>query len=318
MTDRQHFDSDDPGPVVVLGLTWLEGIPRLRMRRPDEDSQLFELTGSVLRYQATNTTHCVGFGVQVASSYSDCHKSPQPGERTCVSCSVAEANHASGLHHAHTKDPAVQSSTMASHLQQPNSLYLAMFRDGSVKVGTTTSRRHTTRLLEQGAWMARTVATTSDGIEIRKLEDLVTEQLGVPQSVSIKRKLSGLATPSDEKILASKLDEKAAEVQRLLSSGSSLVTDSTKISPTNDIWRFTDTLSPGATASLVDSPYLYSAPLNQDHHHIEITGNCGRIAVVTKPDSNDRFLVDLGQLFGVELSVGDHEPAEITVQDSLF
>ncbi len=166
--------------------------------------------------------------------------------------------------------------------------------------------------------MARTVATTSDGIEIRKLEDLVTEQLGIPQSVSIKRKLSGLATPSDEKALASKLDEKAAEVQQLLSSGSSLVTASTKLSPNEHIWRFTDTVDSAAAAQLLDGPYIYSAPLNQDHHHVQITGNCGRIALVTKPDSNDHFLLDLGQLFGIELAIGDHKPAEIMVQDALF
>lgn len=310
----------------MLSVAWQEGEALVRIRRLSEDapstesSELYRLSGSVLQYRVSQNRHCVGFGGQRAATYEDCFNRPQKGERTCVSCSVAEANHAGGLHHAHTKEANELDSKMASHLQQPNSLYLAVFRDGSIKVGTTTNRRHNTRLLEQGAWLAQTVATTSNGIEIRKIEDLVTQQLGIPQSVSIKRKLTGMATPSDEAALEAKLAQAAADVHRLLFSDQSLVEASPQVPAESEIWRYTDTLEPGSPThtELQRSPFVYSAPLDVGAHHIEVHGSCGRITLVTKPNSTDYFVVDIGQLFGLELALGEHEPAAITVQDALF
>ena len=47
---------------------------------------------------------------------------------------------------------------MAAYLSHPHRLYLAAFRDGSIKVGTTRGSSGHTRLIEQGAWLAAYVA----------------------------------------------------------------------------------------------------------------------------------------------------------------
>lgn len=312
-SDELAVDTTTAGPLIVLGLVWTDEAPFLRIRRPAMPSQLVPLNGLDLSYSVTTVRHCLGFVARSSSEdRADCDNRPQPGEPRCVGCSVAQANFAAGLHHAHTRDVAELDSDALNHLRQPNSLYLAAFRDGSLKVGTSTSHRHNKRLLEQGAWRAVTAATTEDGIAVRNLEDAVTTALELPQSVSIKRKIRGMVSPLTDTDLSARLINALGEVNTLARQGDF----GSPVTPTDpeevDAWEFPQEL--WGEQKL----HVYTAPLDVDCHNISVEATCGRMVMLSKPGSADRFVADVGQLFGREVDIGERAPVDITVQDSLF
>ncbi|MFV2040323.1 MAG: DUF2797 domain-containing protein, partial [Acidimicrobiales bacterium] len=185
---------------VVVGMTWADGTPKVRLRDDDQpDSHLATLKGMRLNYRASPSSqrHCLGYTPFRGNhpTYVDCPDTPQAGSRKCAGCSVIDATFAANLHRAHTLDRAEIDPAVAEHLRQPNLLYIAAFRDGSVKVGTTTEKRGHVRLLEQGAWRAVIVARADDGYVVRTVEDTVTAEVGLSQSVSIARKVEGMASP---------------------------------------------------------------------------------------------------------------------------
>ncbi len=319
----------DASALVVLGLSWESGQAKLRMRVPEvaptvnSASELVAAAGLELNYRVgpDPTRHCIGHvsSAKNGGGYKDCFNRPQPTEKTCVNCAVAEATFASNLHHAHTRDRAELDPNMVDHLEQTNILYLAAFRDGSIKVGTSTEHRKIKRWTEQGAWRAIEVASVSDGFLVRRLEDLVTEKLGVPQSVAVKRKLAGMASPQATEVLDDRLLPLTEEIHGLMSSLDRLpgaaewqsATD--ELEPTSQMWSF-----PGAEDEVWEGLYLYPARLDSGTHHLEVIEMCGRMAVLARPGSDDRFVADLGRLFGIELDLGQYEPDRLAIQDSLF
>ena len=205
---------------VITGLTWASGEPMVRIRDDGSPtSELVPLIGLVLNYQTDRDAPrlCVGRTPFRAADgdHHDCLNRPESGSKLCTQCSISDATFASNLHHAHTRDRADIDPAIAEHLRQPNVLYLAAFRDGSVKVGTSTARRHHKRLTEQGAWRALVVATTTDGYAVRDIEDRVTAELEVPQPVSIGRKLDGMASPLPDHSLDEELAWRADQVRDL-------------------------------------------------------------------------------------------------------
>lgn len=299
--------------MIVLSASWADATPQVRVRSADEaTSHLEPLVGLRLGYRTSKDArrHCVGHVPfrKGSASHVDCANRPRPGQRTCANCAAAEATFASNLHHAHNRDRSGMDSAVVAHLDQPNLLYLAAFRDGSVKVGTTTEARRDKRLSEQGAWRALLVARTPDGFGVRVLEDKVTADLGVAQSVSVGRKLTGMAEPRSDAELERTLHDLGGRVRALVQSsrrpGQQLV---------GEPWSFP--ADPG-----VDWHGLHRYPVRLDTgaHDLVVRAACGRLIVVERPDGADRFVADIGQLFGVELDVGDHGSEELAVQDSLF
>ena len=210
--------SPQPAVQAILGTEWVDGDAQIRVLTIDQPaSTLVSPIGLHLNYRITETPTrwCVGHHSQ-SRGYVDCSSRPEERSRTCTTCSVAEAVFASQLHHAHTEPSRVTDSAMVQHLQQPNLLYLAGFRDGSVKIGTSTAVRIEKRLLEQGAWQARIVAEAADGYSVRIAEDLITTSLHIPQSVSASRKLAGLGRPLTDETLTARLEPLATEVTHLL------------------------------------------------------------------------------------------------------
>lgn len=149
--------------VVIIGLTWSSGAPQLRVRRNGAASQLVDLAGFSLRYTAGSDSarRCIGHKPfrDTSKPWEDCDRTPLHDGRTCDRCAASDATFASQLHHAHNRAQGELDAAVVKHLKQPNELYLAAFRDGSVKVGTSTAPRLRTRLTEQGAWRARVVGT---------------------------------------------------------------------------------------------------------------------------------------------------------------
>lgn len=306
----------DPGPLVILGSDWGEDGCRLRLRRPGAASSLVPAVGIDLNYRADPAAprHCLGHHSPKRNDgrYLACDNQPRPGEKTCTSCAVADAEFAADLHHAHTKPVDQIHDSVRQHLQRTNVLYLAAFRDGSVKVGTSTASRRSTRLTEQGAWRAVEVAEVGDGFAVRRLEDLVTERLGLPQAVATTRKLRGMLAPRSDAELDARLTDRAAEVHALLAGdeGQAAAEDATA---TDVRWA-----SAEATDPAWDRPHPYPLALDTGQHHIRIEAMCGRLAAVSRPGGSDRFVIDIGRLYGREIEIGTFQSDEVTVQDSLF
>ncbi len=298
---------------VVLGVTWASGEPQVRLRDGGaEASTLVSLVGLTLNYRADvdSPRCCLGKTPfrKADAAHTDCLNRPEPGGRLCRQCSISDATFASNLHHAHTRDRAEIDPAIAEHLRQPNVLYLAAFRDGSVKVGTSTAARGTKRLLEQGAWRARLVAKTSDGYAVRDIEDRVTEQLGLAQSVQIGRKLDGMIAPQSDDRLEAALAVHASEVESLRHG-----MGDRRIEAYSEAWSF-----PGSGRPVWGGLHRYPARLDGGQHDLEVRAACGRMMVVERRGTSDVFVADIGQLYGVQLSLGNYESDELAVQDSLF
>ena len=235
------------------------------------------------------------------------------GNKRCRSCLAVEAAFAANLHHAHTRDRATLDASVSKHLMQPNLLYLAEFADGSIKVGTSTESRSEVRLREQGALAARFVARASDGIAVRELEDRVTAEFGVAQSVSIRRKLDGLVQRGTSDVQTSDLDRLTTEVAGLL-----VTMGDDRLSPLDQRWEH-----PNAHAAAWLNPHRYPFRIDEGEHSFEVIEACGRVVALRQQGSDgslssDVFVVDIGVLFGVVIELGEHGAPEITLQDSLF
>ena len=299
--------------MTLLSTTWSSGEPQVRVRTSGSTtSRLEPLVGFRLAYRATSGRVCVGHRPfrKPGVDYVDCLQQPVPGSKRCRGCISVEAAFAANLHHAHRRDPSTLDAAVAEHLRQPNLLYLAGFADGSIKVGTTTETRTQQRLSEQGAWLAQIVAEAADGVVVRELEDRVTDELGIAQSVSMRRKLDGLVQQQPESMLTSAIDRMGDAVRRLVDH----MGDPALIS-TSSTWEH-----PTRQDSAWQSPVRYPFPLSEGAHNLEVRQACGRAVALSRvgSTSDDIFVADIGQLFGVVIEPGAHVTPEITVQDSLF
>ena len=299
--------------LLITGLSWREGTPRLRVREPPSTpSTLVDLAGLDLNYRAdaSTTRRCLGHKPfrESAVAWRDCDNPPLHDGRLCDRCAASDATFASQLHHAHARAPGELDPAVLDHLRKPNKLYLAAFLDGSVKVGTSTAPRLNERLDEQGAWRARVVADADDGFAVRAIEDRVSLELGLPQAISIRRKLAGLHQPRPPEVLLDELDLWAGRIHDLLERF-----PNSGVRPANDDWTFA-----GADDDIYRRLHPYPAKLETGAHHIVCRAASGRAAVVERPATGDRFVVDIRSLFGLELAMGDFESDPLAVQDSLF
>lgn len=300
--------------VMLLGVVWQDHQPFLRVRRvPGTPSELVAVSSQPLSYQIQGEPKrtCLGH-VPFRSSrgeYFDCDKPPREGSRVCERCFIVEATFAANLHHAHTRGSSEIDPSIHKHLEQPNRLYLAAFRDGSIKVGTSTLTRSERRLEEQGAWMAAYVAETPNGRLVRHLEDTVTEELGLPQAVSAVRKLRGLISPVDDAALATQLDTFAANVETHIVSRER----EERATSLTGRWRHPMADDPAVAAAIG-----YPLRLHQGRHDLELITAVGRLLIARRPGGSDIFAFDPLPLFGIWLDLGDYGSDEIAIQDSLF
>lgn len=317
LSDAELPDDRGMDRVVLLGISWRRGMPELRVRGgASEQSVLLPLRELELSYRATGPRVCLGHVPfrDSTRTYADCLRPPAEGGRRCDRCAAAEATFAASLHHAHTREPSMIDVSVRDHLMQTNLLYLAAFRDGSIKVGTTTETRTQQRLAEQGAWRATIVAVASDGIAVRQLEDVVTEVLGIAQSVSIGRKLEGLAVASPVEAA-----ERDAQLRVVLASAAGKVhqildaAPDSRLTPQDQGW-----IHPVHDDPLWSRVHRYPHRLDQGAHRLQLLDACGRAVALQRPGGSDVFVADIGQLFGLQLELGDYGSTEIVVQDALF
>ncbi|MGY9083093.1 MAG: DUF2797 domain-containing protein [Acidimicrobiales bacterium] len=306
--------TDSDTQRVLLGVVWRDHVPHLRTRRADHAlSDLILIDGWRLNYRIEGepSRTCVGHIPfrNKRSEYHDCKKAPRPGSRHCERCAIVEATFASQLHHAHHKGSSELDAAFHEHLAKPNRLYLAAFRDGSIKIGTSTLTRAETRLEEQGAWTARFIAETTNGRTVRHLEDAVTERLGIAQSVSAVRKRRGLVSPISNDQLSAMLQHAVDEVLRTIVNPA-VGDDMTSL----DLhWHHPMAEHPAA-AHILDYPLA----LQKGRHDLYLVTAIGRHILVKRADGDDVFVIDPSPLFGVRLDIGEFGSDEITIQDSLF
>jgi len=304
----QHGDR-----LMLSSMVWADGKAYLRARRNGAPSELVPVDGLQLRYDTGTAAakRCVGHKPfrDPGMPWVDCDATPLPQSRKCDRCTAIDATFASQLHHAHTLGSGEIDAAVRTHLDKPNIAYLAAFRDGSVKVGTSTAPRLETRLREQGAWVARTVAHAADGLAVRILEDAITADIGLTQSVTIRRKLDGLTTPQAEATLDRELTSWVFGVHRVIDE---LADD--RLTPANDLWE-----NPLRGSPAWEGLHLYPHRLDRGAHNLELVDACGRAVRMVRPTGSDVFVADIGQLFGLEFTLADDVvPDEVSVQDSLF
>jgi hypothetical protein len=291
--------------LSILGTEWVDGQPFLLSQTGDApDVVELPVAGFQFSYRARPDLARVCVGHRLATGDQVCSRPVEPGSRVCRSCAIQAALFASDLHHAHTREP---SGVLTDHLNQPNVLYLAVFGDGSTKIGTSVAHRVETRLIEQGVRLARILGRTADGVTVRVLEDLVTQTLSIAQTVSVIRKLRGLTDPRSETELASRVEEQAARVHELLAGVEG--------------WeRFDHPWSnPVVGDKNWDVVFPYPRDLGVGSHNVVAAGACGRIVLLSRPEEDaDRFVADLKQLYGIRLEQGSYQTPAITAQHTLF
>jgi len=305
--------------MMLLGVLWQDHLPFLRVRRSgNHPSEKVPVSGQRLSYRIEDepVRACLGHVPfrPGGGDYFDCHSTPRSGSRVCERCAIVEATFASNLHHAHTKGSAELDPSILRHLEQPNRLYLAAFRDGSIKVGTSTLSRSERRLEEQGAWMARFVAETPNGRLVRHLEDAVTEELGLPQAVSAVRKLRGLVNPIPDAALAKQLDDFASNVKtNVVRRWDAVPVDTTDVASLAEQWSH-----PMAEHPALAGAIEYPLRLLRGRHDLELITAIGRHILARRPGGTDVFIFDPKPLFGIWPDIGDYGSDEIAIQDSLF
>jgi len=299
--------------LVLLAMNWRDDSPFIRLRCSDAShSDLVPAAGLALNYRLGKHVEraCLGHVPfrKGRNEYHDCSTPLQASSRRCERCTIVEATFASNLHHAHTRGRSEIDPAIREHLAQPNQLYLAAFRDGSIKIGTSTLTRVQTRLAEQGAWIARFAAIADDGFAVRDLEDRVTAELGLPQAVGVGRKISGLISPVDDAELNERLDRHLKDVVALIDT-----MNDRRIEASDRRWR-----SPVAEDPVLDNMLRYPLKLRSGSHDLEIVGAIGRVCAARRPGTTDVFAIDPGELFGIKIETGNFASDEIAIQDSLF
>ena len=298
--------------VQLIHIRWTNAQPEIRVRVDAAPSVVIPLDSVRLQYRiaAQGERKCVGHKPfrDRSTPWVDCDRRPLDGSLTCDRCTAVDATFASQLHHAHTKGRSELDAAVLQHLDQPNVLYLAAFRDGSVKVGTSTKARLDTRLHEQGAWLARVVASSSDGFAVRSVEDRVSIEVGLPQSVTARRKLDGLASPKTDEWLATELDRWSTRVLELIAQSSD-----PRLTAASNPWK----------SAVSDDPvwadvHPYPLRLDRGAHDLQLETASGRLALAHRPDAVDRFVCDLRQIYGYVLELETVEADPLAVQDSLF
>jgi len=109
--------------------------------------------------------------------------------RQCERCRKREGF--SVVHH-HRGALAELPGQIREYIGRPHLLYIACFGRGECKVGTAPLTRRNTRLYEQGALLARFVASSPDGLHVRDSERLVSAA-GFKESVTVRAKLAALS-----------------------------------------------------------------------------------------------------------------------------
>ncbi|WP_323959168.1 DUF2797 domain-containing protein [Arthrobacter sp. JZ12] len=312
------------GHFLCHGVSWTREGPSLALASPQGERTSLDLPAS---NQASSEQVCgggfnLGFrlddgpGSRYCLGYS---KALNGGERRSFPCptrTTAERGYQCGpcfarddfryMHDVHRS--GVAPGGLAQYLAQEHWLYIATFADGSTKVGTASQRSKWTRLAEQGAVVARYVAQADNGRVVRVLEDTVTRSAGLPQAIRSAAKTAALARPLPQQRLKEANDDAAAAASRLLKREIDI--DGYRTS--YQVWD----PPPGWQQVLAAHAPVYPLSLGAGEHGGAVRAVLGQVALLVLPEGE--FLLDLAQLRGRRLELGEWRSPAIAVQQELF
>ena len=306
------MNTDTDFPFYLTAINWHAEEPFLQFRvQGQESSQLMSANELELRFRvaAGRDRQCIGTvdRSEDGSTSVQCD-SPAVSARQCERCQTKDNIAAANMHQAHRRGRDAIGKAMAAYLTHPHRLYVAIFRDGSTKVGTTRGVSGGNRLVEQGAWYASYLAQADDGFFVRELEDSITEKLGIRQAVDTRKKFAGHLQPLLDQELENQLTQLANEIQKVLTKEIGA-----KGSLLDDQWS-NPRIEDQAWTDLVSYPTV----INQGAHEFTIKSMVGRLATCNRTGFTENFLLDLQPLLTHPLETGDFEIDEFIMQNSLF
>ena len=296
--------------ITHLKVLWENTQPFIQIYDHDSEKITMQsLIGYSLSYQVPTPSErvCVNYGdLLQAEKQNRCEKIVKSGKK-CDNCIREDNIFASQFHSVHKKDRSSISQKILKRMQKENILYIAGFFDGLTKVGTSASNRIQTRLLEQGAIHAVLMAETPDGITVRLLEDLITEELGIGQAVSIGKKIDGLLKPLMRDALQKELKIISRKVKDCISTSG--ITDIKEITSTWD--------NEYSAETCWDTIQKYPISLSSGNHDLKVKSVVGRVAALSH-NSGMTLAADLNELLGITVESGKIAGDEISVQAQLF
>lgn len=269
--------------------------------------------GSALRFRVltpTGSRHCLGYST-VEGPTSRAQLLCRDGDDAvrgfqCERCFVRDDfRFLHDIHRSGIAPPGLQ-----AYIDQAHWLYIATFADGVSKVGTAAHRSKFTRLAEQGAVVARYVAWAKDGRIIRRLEDAVSEAIGLPQAVRAAAKLTALLNPLPPAELDRTNADTAAAVRTMLDGGG--LADCRVV---DEQWKRPE---PARHLCEAGPGLLYPHELATGEHGLLVHAVHGSFAKVRIDDCELEFLLDLSRLKGKRMTFGNYRSAVPAVQESLF
>ena len=303
--------------VIVLGSEWLKDRCSLPCASVDGSISRIDLQSVGLKFQVVgDLRHCTGYYKWAADgSFS---------RRTCEERNAAasggqcrfckDRDESRFIHAAHRGAWAPEAVKL--YLDQPHWLYVALFADGSSKVGTAADSRKYVRLAEQGAVVATFIGRFPDGRRVRLAEDGISRLCGVPQNIRAEAKVRGWLAPLPKEELVKRRERLVSSIEPLLG-GLCGPLDATS---TREHW----VCNASELFHVASGPHRMRYPndLSTGAVNLTVLDVCGDVALCCVAAEHgletDEYLVDLRQLRGVRVRFGEHEVALPPVQSALF
>lgn len=231
---------------------------------------------------------------------------PAAKGKQCERCFVVDDSRLIHDFHRGGRVPA----GLRTYLMQQHWLYVATFAGGASKVGTASHLRKWNRLAEQGAVVARYVASAQDGRVVRILEDMVSAEAGLTQQIRSAAKEEALVQPMPGSGLDAVNAGRAAAVRTLLAGAA--VEGFTIV---DEQW-----VRPAQAAGLCESTarHAYPHPLDGGRHGFGIAALSGANALARLDGTDAAFVVNVGRLAARTIVLGDFASDVPAVQETLF
>jgi hypothetical protein len=296
------------------GVTWATGRPVLLLANT-ATGQLdhLQLQGREVGLKvASPARYCTGRYVFADTHHVEpvpCPRQVQAGTGgQCPACRASdEFRFAHHFHRGSHAPPALR-----AYMAQPHWLYIATFAHAVTKVGTAAAPRKESRLDEQGPLYATYLTESPDGSAVRRLEDTLSQELGVAQAGrGAAAKLAALAQPDTGRVRQahdSVAGSAAAALARL------------GISPAQEEW------SPPAESLALRSPQrhaqraVYPHDLREGEHgfHIEACLGTSVLVRLIADTGPARYVLDLNALRSYRVILGDYTSPATPAQAALF
>jgi hypothetical protein len=298
------------GEYVCHGITWATGDPRLLLAPlPGGPLVYAEIMNQRLGFAAGTGRWCTGryqFADTVRVEAVACpDRAPAGQSDQCARCFRQDEFRFAHQFHQDGNVP----EALRRYMDQPHWLYLATFADGATKVGTAAEPRKQSRLDEQGALFATYLTKSPDGRAVRHLEDALSRDLEIPQTVRAATKLKALAHLTDLFAATATHDRHVARaVDALAAANTSVMLE-----------KWTPPAEGDRLRVACGGRVLYPHDLREGEHGCTVVSCIGTqvLAALGDEDETD-YVLDLGTLKGHRITLGPFTSPTAAVQNSLF